>query len=385
MHCRFLLSDPHGDIELSPEFLDQPFLLSPTEKHPFLSLGDYFKAIRQMLLQDNGHALVTALSANLKQQIEPADITEVRIRSEKHGAFYHIACIAVAGPAGPVNLAVTTGLSDQAKNCLAHEFDILGDLAARFTAEFLPQFYSKNYVVYQSNAATAEFLMVLGEWLDDYHEWHLGRNQATGGPKIQLWDYQKGYCFLSEQESGELLRHVSYILTCYYDPDSFCQIYPWHHGAGDFVAGRDGDSIRVKLITARNYIPLIDLPQEDESSRLVAIINYLLNLTLRLRLDKLDGIGPPAWMEDFAVQASVKGFFEALSRHETPQGFIDPVYLLEILQAFDPQEYLAMYQPLLDIYAQENADDFALILDELPAHVNQQHRVVKGYRLKAED
>jgi len=379
MHFRFLLSDPQGDIELDPEFLDQPFLLSPTEKHPFLSLGDYFKAIKEMLLQDNGHALVTALTTNPKQQIKPADISEVRIRSEKHGAFYHIACIEVAGPARPAKFAVTTALSDQAKDCLAHEFDILGDLAARFTAEFLPQFYSKNHVVYQSNASKAEFLMVLGEWLDDYHEWHLGRDQATGGRKIQLWDYQKGYCFLSEQESGELLRHVSYILTCYYDPDSFCQIYPWHHGAGDFVARRQNGAIDVKLITARNYIPLIELQEEDESSRLVAIINFLLNLTLRIRLDKLDGVGRPAWMEDFAVQASVKGFFEALNRENSPPSSIDPAELLEVLQAFDPQEYLAMYQPLLEIYSQEDADDFALLLDQLPDHVNELYRVIQGY------
>ena len=382
MHFHFLLSGPQGDIAAAAEFLQLPFLLSPTEKHPFLSLGDYFEAIKEMLLQDNSHALMTVLTADLKYQPEPADISEVRIRSEKHGAFYHIASIEVAGPAKKVKFAVTTALSEQAKNCLAHEYDILGDLAARFTPEFLPRFYSKNHVEYQSNAGKEEFLMVPGEWLDTYHEWHLGQDPATGGRKIQLWDYQKGYCFLTDEESSELLKQASCILTSYYDHNSFCQIYPWHHGAGDFVAARQGDSIDVKLITARNYCPLIELQPEDESSRLVAIINYLLNLTLRLRLDKLDGIGPPAWMEDFAVQASVKGFFEALSRHETPQGFIDPVYLLEILQAFDPQEYLAMYQPLLDIYAQENADDFALILDELPAHVNELYRAIKEFRLE---
>ena len=335
-----------------------------------------------MLLQDNGRALSTALAADLNYQQDPAGISEIFIRSEKHGAFYHIASIEVTGLAKPVKLAVTTGLSEQAKNCLAHEYDIVGDLAARFSADFLPQFYSKNHVSYQSNGAKAEFLMVLGEWLDGYHEWHLSDDPASRKQTIQLWDYQKGYYFLSDSQSYEMLRQVAYILTYYYDPDSFCQIYPWHHGAGDFVAHRDGDSIRVRLITARNYSPLIDLPLGDESSRLVAIINFLLNLTLRIRLDKLDGVGSPAWMEEIAVQASVKGFFAALNRKNTPPSSIDPADLLEVLQAFDPQEYLAMYQPLLEIYAQEDADDFALVLDELPAHVNELHRVVKELKIE---
>ena len=381
MHFHFLLSGPQGDIEFAAEFLEQPFLLSPTEKHPFLSLGDYFEAIQEMLLQDNGRALSTALAADLKYQVDPADISEICIRSEKHGAFYHIASIEITGLAKPVKLAVTTGLSEQAKNCLANEYDILGDLAARFTPEFVPQFYSKNHVNYQSSAGKEEFLMVLGEWLDGYHEWHLSQDPETGVQKIQLWDYQKGYCFLTEQENCELLRQVSSILTGYYDQRSFCQIYPWHHGAGDFVVCRENETIGVKLITVRNYSPLIDLQQEDESSRLVAIINFLLNLTARIRLDKLDGIGTSAWMGDFAVEPSVKGFFEVLSRDAIPNRVIDPADLLEVLQAFDPQEYLAMYHPLLEIYSQEDADDFALILDKLPAHVNQLHRVIQDFEL----
>jgi hypothetical protein len=377
MLFRFLLSGPQGDIELTPAFLEQPFLLSPDEKHPFLSLGDYFEAIKEMLLQENSRTLVTALADELNHQVEPANISEVLIRSEKHGAFYHIASIEVTGLAWPIRLAITTGLSEQAKNCLTHEYDILDDLAARFTNEFLPQFYSKNHVVYQSSAGKEEFLMVLGEWLDGYHEWHLSQEPATGGQKIQLWDYEKGYSFLSEAATQELLKKISYILTSYYDQNSFCQIYPWHHGAGDFVARRKKGTIDVKLITVRNYSPLIDLQEGDESSRLVAIINFLLNLTARMRLDKLDGVGASAWIGDFAVEPSIKGFFKALSRND----IIDPAELLEFLQAFDPQEFLSMYQPLLEIYSKEDTDDFALILDKLPEHINQLYRVIQGFQL----
>jgi hypothetical protein len=377
MRFRFLISGPHGDVELTPTLLEHPFLLSPEEEHPFLCLGDYFEAIKKMLLQENCFALTNALKIIFKQHIQHTDISQVIIRSEKHGAFYHIASIEVTCLAGPAKLAVTSGLSEQAKKCLSREYNIVDELAGRFTAEFLPQFYSKNHVEYQADAGKEEFLMVLGEWLDGYHEWHLCHDNQTDSQKIQLWDYQNGYAFLTEQQSRELLRQVSFILTSYYDPRSFCQIYPWHHGAGDFVAHRENGTIGVKLITVRNHSPLIDLPQEEESSRLVAVINFFLNLTVRIRLDKLNGVGAPAWIDDFAVEPSIKGFFEALSRDDV----IDPAQLLEVFQAFDPQEFLSMYQPLLEIYSQEDEADFALILDKLPEHINILHQEIHKLRI----
>jgi hypothetical protein len=381
MQFHYLISGSRGDIELTPSILAQPFLLSPTEKHPFLSLGDYFEAIRKMLRQDGCHALVNALSAVFSRQVKPADISQVVIRSEKHGAFYHIASIAVTVPAGTAILAVTTALSAQAKSCLAHEYHIIRDLAARVTPEFLPQLYSKNHLEYQSGTGKEEFLMVLGEWLDGYHEWHLSQDKKTAGPVILLWDNRNGYDFLSKPESVELIKQISGILTCYFDRLSFCQVYPWHHGAGDFVVCRKNSTIDVKLITVRNNSPLIDLPAEEESSQLVAVINFLMNLTVRIRLDKLDGIGAPAWMDDFAVEPCIKGFFGALGQTATRTSDIGSAELLEILQAFDPQEYLAMYQPLLEIYSQEDDADFALILEKLPGHVNRLHQVIQEFEL----
>jgi hypothetical protein len=378
MHCRFLLAGPDGDYEPDPVFLGQPFLISPTEKHPFLSLGDYFNAIQTMLQQDNGRTLAAAFAVAHNWQSDPADIGTVVIRSEKHGAFYHIASVEVAGPAGPVKLAVTSALADEARNCLAREYEILADLTSRFTPEFLPQSYFLSRQPFSCEAGQAELLMVLGEWLAGYHEWHLSRNPATGGQAVQLWDYDQGYVFLSETETSELIRQVAFILTSYYDQDTFSQIYPWHHGAGDFVISR-ADGLKVKLITVRNYSPFLDLSMEDESSRLVGIINFLLNLTLRSRLDRLDGVGEPAWLDDFVVEPALQGFFAALSARP---GTLEPFALLDILQAFDPEEMLAMYEPLLEIYSKEDRDDFAMLLDRLPDHVNILHREMQNLKLR---
>jgi hypothetical protein len=115
MHFQFLLSGPHGDIELYPEALDQPFLLSPGEQHPFLTLADYFGALQEFIMLNEG----SLLCATLKKQgwfanLKPVDISEIIIRSEKHGAYYHIASAEIIGPGVKSKFAVTTAVSESA-------------------------------------------------------------------------------------------------------------------------------------------------------------------------------------------------------------------------------------------------------------------------------
>ena len=249
--------------------------------------------------------------------------------------------------------------------------------------DFLPEVYCREAVTWQTDSGAEEFLMVLGEWLDGYHEWHLSDDHASKKQKIQLWDYEKGYRFLSDAESYEMLRQVSYILTYYYDQASFRQIYPWHHGAGDFVVKAEPGAISVKLITARQYEPLVHFDQAEEADRLVATIHFLLNLGLRIRLDRLDGVGEPAWLDDFAVHAAVEGFFAGLAATTATNRFmIRPVAdFLEIMQSFDAQEIFDMYESLLEIYAEEDQADFRLIQEELAGHAAELHEALQEFSL----
>jgi hypothetical protein len=388
MHFQFLLSDPHGDRELSPEDLDQPFLISPEEQHPFLTLADYFGALQNFVLFDNGKALCSALKKQgLLADITLSDISVVIIRSEKHGAFYHIASVEILGTGKNVTFAnskfaLTTALSGPAKASLAEEYVILQQLSA-IQPHFIPRIYCKESFTVQTDSGSEEFLVVLGEWLDGYHEWHASDDPESGERKIHLWDYENGYRFLSEAESHELLLQAASILTYYYNPESFHQIYPWHHGAGDFVVKADSNAISVKLITARQYEPLVRFEEKEEADRLIATIHFLLNLVLRIRLDRLDGVGEPAWLGTFAVQAAVAGFFTVLAatqvknkRRRRPAA-----EFLEIMQSFDSGELSDMYTSLLEIYAREDQDDFRLIQAELADHVEELHEALQGFSL----
>ena len=380
MHFRLLLSDPNGDIELSPEDLEQPFLISPSEKHPFLTLADYFGALQKFIMPDDG----SILHSVLKKQHALADITEIILRSEKHGAFYHIASVEIVGLEENSKFAVTTALSESARTSLDEEYNILQQLS-EVNSDLIPKIYCKESVKWETDSGSEEFLMVLGEWLDGYHEWHASADPESGDRKIHLWDYTNGYRFLTDAESYELLLQVAYILAFYYDQSSFCQIYPWHHGAGDFVAKAEASgAISVKLITARQYEPLVQFDQAEEADRLVATIHFLLNLTLRIRLDRLDGVGEPVWLESFAAHAAVKGFFNGLAATQAQDRLkIGPAAeFLEIMQSFDTREIFDMYESLLEIYAEEDQNDFRLIQKKLADHAAELHEALQSFSLE---
>ena len=388
MHFQFVLSDPHGDIELSPEDLDQPFLISPEEQHPFLTLADYFGALQNFILFNNGNALCSALKKQgLQADLTLPDISGVLIRSEKHGAFYHIASVEIIGTGENVTFAnskfaITTALSESARTSLDEEYFIFQQLS-EITPDFIPKMYCKESISWTTDFGSEEFLVVLGEWLDGYHEWHASDDPKSGNRKIHLWDYENGYRFLSDTESYELLLQAASILTYYYDPGSFCQIYPWHHGAGDFVVKADSNAISVKLITARQYEPLVQFDGEEEADRLVATIHFLLNLALRMRLDRIDGVGQPAWLGAFAVHAAVEGFFTVLAATQVKNKLTrgPAAEFLEIMQSFDAGEISDMYTSLLEIYAEEDQDDFRLIQAELADHVAELHETLQSFSL----
>ena len=378
MDFRFLLSDQNGDIEFSADELEQPFLVSPTEEHPFLTLADYFEALQKFIMLDNG----TLLQSALKEQFVLSDISEIIVRSEKHGAFYHIASVELPAPEKNIKLAVTTALSSSARTSLYEEFFVLQHLA-KISADFIPKTYYKKSIIWKTDSTTEEFVMVMGEWLDGYHEWHVSDDPDAGDRKIHLWDYDNGYRFLTDDEIYEVLRQAGFILTFYYDQDSFSQIYPWHHGAGDFIVNTGQDAISVKLVTARDYEPLVHFDTSEDTDRLVATIHFLLNLVLRMRLDRLDGVIEPVWMGPFALKAAVAGFFDGLAAIQSDdRHIIEPVTeFLEIMQSFDEQELFDMYDSLLELYAEEDQDDFRLIQEKLADHTAELHKTLQGYSL----
>ena len=112
----------------------------------------------------------------------------------------------------------------------------------------------------------------------------------------------QGYTFLSESQSEEIWRKAAYILTNFYDPKTFEEIFPWHHASGDFVASAVNEQLDLKLITIRQYGPRLEFHEYSPENQVTAMALFLANLTIRMRLDRLDGVGEIVWAPDYSVE-----------------------------------------------------------------------------------
>jgi hypothetical protein len=227
MIIKYLFSSPEGDIPLRPQDLARPFLITPSERHPFLTLGDYFEAIREFILEDQGNPLAHILSERLNIRTGPDNIRKFLVRSEKHGALYHLASVEIFVDDKQTKFAVSTAISGKGKEWLTHEYEMLSLLNSSLKLPYLPNVYLKGEVKCEAGNRKHETLsMLLSEWFEDYHEWHLSIDESDNDQKLCIWDFPNGNRYASKEEAFEIFRQASKILTLYYDTRDFNQIYP---------------------------------------------------------------------------------------------------------------------------------------------------------------
>lgn len=383
MNISYFFSSPSGDIPVLPDELKGPFLVSAAEHHETLSLGDYFETIKDFILLDNEKALRKALQA-LPSNSNTLDLnnSEIKIRSEKHGALYHIASIEIARQNTSVKFAVSTAITEKGKNCLQRDHTIISRLNGFHGLPYLPQTFDMRHMPCGHNEYQTDALLVLSEWFEDFHEWHLAVDKQTGDKGICLWDHVRGNRFLSQNAASEIFKQIAEILTLYYDPESYNQIFPWHHAAGDFIVRNNNDAVAVRLTTARGYDPVLSFSREDANAPLAALISFFLHLTLWMRLDKLDGVGKTVWFDNYVVHAATKGFFDAFATMEAKGkiNFCSPTDFLSLMQSFGEEELLALFQPILESYSEiTSATDLSMIQKQLKEHTRQLHKILTAY------
>ena len=276
-----------------------------------VTYGDYFTAVHRFLEGERFVTLTGAVRERLGQSVTAADLGTIRIYLEKHGYFYHPARITVAvanrRPAFVVNVAVT----EIGRSYLKADFDNIRLLNDQFPYRFLPQVYCKGAVTLPGRSRRLE--MFLGEWLEGYHEFHLSGEPAELNSRLIVWDPVKGAHPLSKQQRADIYRQIALILTAYYDLETFEQIFAWHNAAGDFIVKTDGGQIDIRLITVRKYAPLFADVSGDADTVLQAMLIFWLNLSIRIRLDRFDGVGEFGYADDDIVEAALNGFFDGLS------------------------------------------------------------------------
>jgi hypothetical protein len=314
----FLASDDRPVAENSPRW-HMPLPLSPAGSGrsgepavgAVVTYGDYFTAVHRFIGGEGFIALTGALRESLGQSMTAADLGTIRIYLEKHGHFYHPARITVAvancRPAFVVNVAVTK----IGRSYLREDFGNIRLLNNRFPYRFLPQVYCKGKVTLPGRFRRLE--MFLGEWLEGYHEFHLSGEPNELNSRLVVWDPVKGAHPLSKQQRADIYRQIALILTAYYDLETFEQIFSWHNAAGDFIVKTDDGQVDLRLITVRKYAPLFADVSGDADTILQALLICWLNLSIRIRLDRLDGVGEFGCADDDMVGAALMGFFGGLA------------------------------------------------------------------------
>jgi hypothetical protein len=224
--------------------------------------------------------------------------------------------------------------------------------------------------------------MFVAEWFQDYHEFHLHRDQADGSNRMLLWDLGRGSRYLSEHQRIALYRLGAKILTLYYNWNNFKQIYPWHHAAGDFVLREKGDAVDLRLVTVRDYATVMDFTTGKKAGKLFALILFFLHLTIQMRIDRLDGVGDVVWAEDYCLEGTVAGFFEGLTSGATKarKGIPPAAEILDILRSFENEEWLSLLEEWTETY-KPSGEELTLVLEKAVDHFHKLEGFLKNFQL----
>jgi hypothetical protein len=367
-----LISTPKGNVRLTDPVAELPLPQGPDGDAPLLHYGSYLEALSRFFVEDHYHHLLQALEAFKGRTVRQDEIRRAFLVSEKHGALYQVARLGVELRDAKHTFAVNVATREDQRAFLRDELALLRNLCSEFDLPYLPRPVLRGEAHYVSPSGESRvFELMLTEWFEGFCEFHLSRRpREPGGLGIIVWDHESGERFLSAEQETSLYRRAAAILTAYFDTRSFAQIYPWHHAAGDFIVHHRSGNLEVRLITARGYRALGDFPASDDAV-LIAALHFFLNMSLRLRLDRLDGTGDLAWADSRCLKGIVEGFAEAWeakrSQHKT---LPSAEHLLDALGQFSGEDWISFGQLVLEDGMVER-DETEYLARHLPGHLEE--------------
>ncbi len=336
-----------------------------------ISVGDYFQAVRAFLEGPGKDAFFRSLT-RLGGDASAAETVLVFLA--KHGEYYHPAKVKTEIKGIVFRWVVNVAVSTAGISLLFNEFDLLEKLGREFPASYIPEVYGAGEVDAGRGRTLAMFL---GQWFPDFHEFHLTRDTTSGEEgSLVLWDPENGPRRLDTAQAQAVYYQVARILTHYLKLTDFVCIGAWHHAAGDFVVRLREDHPEVRLITVREYLPLFRTrPASGDSVRsiklfLEALLVFLLNLSIRTRLDRLDGTGDLAWSDSVAVQATVAGLLDSLAERTAPFELPLPMELLfmRYLAACSKDDLLGLCMAIAEKNYPSGSLEFSLLETCLEEH-----------------
>jgi hypothetical protein len=293
------------------------------------SIGEYFAAAKTFL---EGPGAATVAGELCGPDEKGPCAADIRLFLAKHGEYYHPCRVQAAIPGGPAReFVLNVAVSEAGKALMRNEYAALERLGRSVSPRYVPEVHVLAEVPAAGRRTAAIFM---GEWFSGYHEFHLTRRTPGGGQGLVVWDPQNGDLFADEAQTRAVYARAAYILTHYYDPYTREGIGAWHQAAGDFVVRLEPAGADVRLIAVREHRPLFRPPESPDPASggakalLEALLIFFLNLSLRIRVDRLDGTGELAWAGPLAVGATLRGALAALAEKPELPGLPLPVELL---------------------------------------------------------
>ena len=288
---------------------------------PDVTIGDYFESATTFLFQGRPGPLERGLAFHLHREVALEEVEDIAVFLEKHGVFYHPARVEVKLKTHtPVFIfALNAAISDRGLALMSTEYQCLEELLPYPSpTSSLPAVFGLG----KTSCQNGDIAFFLAHWFKDYQEFHI-TDSKKGTELIALWqsdgstvEMARSYFFTIHDKAAE-------ILTSFYTPHTFEQIFPWHHAAGDFIVKEINGSMDVKLITVRGYGALFDIDKPPEKRNMEDIFQglvlFLVNLSLRMRIDRIDGTGRYHLVHSDAIKATLTGFLRALG-HKTING-----------------------------------------------------------------
>ncbi len=298
-----LVSTPDGSVSMTDAMLARPLEGCPGKT----TYRAYFEAMEAWLCEDGGAVLFAAASALLRRPVSPADVKDILLCSEKHGAWYHPArleLVLVDGGRAVFCLLAASALPGFL--AMEEEYLLLKRLGEEGRGNVLPRVFAQ--ADRSDWEGRGDWAFMLAEWLTGHHEFHINEND-----RLLLWDYDAGFRPLSRKQAREVFERIASIAAAFFDPATGRRVHPWHHAAGDFIVSATDAAVSVKLSTARGFDPIGTDGLPDRGDHVLrATLAFFLDLALRIRLDRRNGTGETVFMDDEVLKAALSGFFPVI-------------------------------------------------------------------------
>ena len=337
-----------------------------TSKDSGFTIGDYFLASSMFLSANDFSILKSGLEIIYDISVQTDQICRITLFLEKHGAFYHPLKIQVALTEHRIYLFVLNGaVSKPGLLLIEKEYQLITGLNKIYLKRYLPQVFGVDVI--KTDKGSIGFF--LGEWFDGFKEFHVTEDQ--GKRQVVIWESDGRRHYVSETSALPIYQEISRILTYYYDIKTFDQIFPWHHAAGDFIVRQEDDKVHVRLITIRGYGSLIPFGTNEADKKkhiLPSLLFFFLNLTLRMRLDRLNGTDRTVMLGEQILNSTIKGFLSALNEKSMIYDFGDlRSVFIEFFRQFNLEQITGLLENISEA-CHPDPSEIAIIEENFESH-----------------